>query len=120
QIFLSATGSGGPLRGEQLYRHRWDSFDLKDTQIPQLQKALQDTLLHRGLKNPALCLRTPRQAAHRAVLVKEVRAALTQKTDAEEALRRVAEEGEKLDRKQGLEAHQADYRRSLGLWAKDR
>jgi ABC-type glycerol-3-phosphate transport system substrate-binding protein len=118
QIFLSATEAGGPLRGLQLDRHRWDSFDLKDTQTLQLQKALQDALLHRGLKNPALCLRTPRQAAHRAVLVKEVRAALLEGTDAENALQRVAEAWEKLDREQGLEAHQADCLRSLGLLAK--
>ncbi|HEY7310106.1 MAG TPA: extracellular solute-binding protein [Gemmataceae bacterium] len=119
QVFLSATRFGGPLRGEQLYRHRWDSFDLPETQTLQLQKALQEALLHRGLKNPALCLRTPRQAAHRAALVKEVRAALRQDTDAEKALQNVAEAWKKLDREQGVEKHRADYRRSLGLLARN-
>ncbi|HEY7157922.1 MAG TPA: extracellular solute-binding protein [Gemmataceae bacterium] len=118
QIFLSATEAGGPLRGEQLYRHRWDSFDLDDARTPQLQKALQDTLLHRGLKNPVLCLRTPRQAAHRAALVEGVRAALLEGADAEKTLRNVADIWEKMDREQGIEAHRADYRRSLGLLAK--
>lgn len=117
QIFLSSGTSGGPLRGEQLDRHRWNSFDLDDARTPQFRKAMQDTL-HHGLKNPALCLRTPRQAAHRAALVKEVRAALLEGADAEKALRNVVEAWEKLDREQGLEAHRADYRRSLGLLAK--
>ncbi|HEY7426148.1 MAG TPA: ABC transporter substrate-binding protein [Gemmataceae bacterium] len=122
QVFLSAGGAGGPLRSRQLpvYRRRWDSFDLDETRTSQLKEAIQDTLLHLGMKNPALCLRTPRQAAHRAVLVKEVRAALLQRTDAEKALQRVAEAWEKLDREQGMEAHKADYRRSLGLLARDR
>jgi hypothetical protein len=65
-----------------------------------------------------LCLRTPRQAAHRDALVKEVRAALVEGADAEKALQKVAESWKKLDREQGVEKHLADYRRSLGLLAK--
>ncbi len=118
QIFLGAIGRGGPIRVEALYRQRWDSFDLDTEETLHLQGALQETLLHRGLKNPALCLRTPRQAAHRDALVREVRAALQKGTDAEQALCNVAEVWRKLDGEQGLEAQQADYRRSLGLLAK--
>ncbi len=81
-------------------------------------EALQETLLHSSLKNPVLCLRTPRQAAHRAVLVQGLRAALLKGTDAEQGVARVAEGWRKLDREQGLDAHTADYRRSLGLLAK--
>ena len=117
QIFLSETERGGPIRSEQVYRERWDSFDLNDKQTLHLREALQDTLLHRGLRNPALCLRTPRQAAHRAALVKEVRAALLTHADAANALRKVAKAWIQLDGEQGLEAHKADYRRSLGLLA---
>ena len=118
QIFLGAIDRGGPTRTEQLLRDRWDSFDVDAARTLQLRTALQDTLLHRGLKNPVLCLRTPRQAAHRAALVKRVRAALLDGTDAAKALREVAEDWRKLDREQGLDAHLADYRRSLGLLAK--
>jgi multiple sugar transport system substrate-binding protein len=118
QIFLGSVGDGGPIRAEPLYRQRWDSFDLDTEQTLHLQGALQETLLHRGLKNPVLCLRTPRQEAHRAALVKEVRAALREGTDADKALHRVEEAWRKLDSEQGLKAHQADYRRSLGLLAK--
>jgi multiple sugar transport system substrate-binding protein len=117
QIFLSAVGRGGPLRTSQLYRHRWDAFDLDAKQSQRLPEVLQDTLLHRQLKNPALCLRTPRQAEHRVVLVAGLRRALLQGADAEATLREVAEGWRKLDERQGAEKHQADYRRSLGLLA---
>jgi multiple sugar transport system substrate-binding protein len=118
QIFLSATRHGGPTRTEQLYRARWDTFDLDEKQELHLRQALQETLLHRHLKNPVLCLRTPRQAAHRAVLVNGLRKALFEGADAEQTLHDVAEAWRKLDREQGLEEHKADYRRSLGLLAK--
>src|SRR6185437_11036540 len=118
QIFLGANGHGGPIRTEQLYRERWDSFDLEEKTELMLRQTLQETLLHRGLKNPALCLRTPHQAAHRAVLVQAVRDALLKNSDADKTLHRVAEAWTKLDREQGVEAHTADYRRSLGLLAK--
>jgi ABC-type glycerol-3-phosphate transport system substrate-binding protein len=118
QIFLGSSGDGGPIRVGPLYRQRWDSFDVDTEEALHLQGALQETLLHRGLKNPALCLRTPRQAAHQAALVKEVRAALREGSDAEKALHRVEEAWKKLDRELGEPAHRADYRRSLGLLAK--
>jgi ABC-type glycerol-3-phosphate transport system substrate-binding protein len=118
QIFLSAIDHGGPTRSDQLYRARWDAFDLDEKQGLHLREALQEALLHRHLKNPALCLRTPRQAAHRAVLVHGLRQALLKGADAEKTLQEVAEKWRQLDREQGLEEHKADYRRSLGLLAK--
>jgi multiple sugar transport system substrate-binding protein len=118
QIFLAAVGHGGPTRTDQLYRARWDSFDLDEKQEPHLREALQEPLLHRNLKNPVLCLRTPRQAAHRASLVRGLREALFKGADAEKTLQAVAEEWRKLDGEQGVEEHKADYRRSLGLLAK--
>jgi ABC-type glycerol-3-phosphate transport system substrate-binding protein len=118
QVFLSAIGSGGPTRTDQLYRARWDAFDLDEKQGLHLREALQETLLHRLLKNPVLCLRTPRQAAHCAILVRALREALLKGADAEKTLQHVAQAWRKLDREQGLEEHKADYRRSLGLLAK--
>jgi ABC-type glycerol-3-phosphate transport system substrate-binding protein len=117
QIFLSGKDHGGPTRTDQLYRSRWDTFDLDEKQELRLREALQEALLHRGLRNPAICLRTPRQAAHRAVLVKAIREALLKGTDPEKTLRGVAEAWRKLDEGQGFKAHQEDYRRSLGLMA---
>ncbi len=118
QTFLGAIGHGGPVRTSQLYRQRWDSFDLDDKRSMQLRDVLEKTLLHRNLRNPVFCLRTPRQAAHRAVLVHGLREALLQSADAEKTLQNVAEAWRKLDREQGLQDHKADYRRSLGLLAK--
>lgn len=119
QIYLGATGQGGPTRTGQLYQHRMDSFDLDEQRQTQLHTILEDTLLHRSLKNPALCLRTPHQAEHRAVLVRGLREALLKGADAEKTLQNVAEAWRKLDREQGLEEHRTDYRRSLGLLAKE-
>src|SRR5579875_2874752 len=119
QIFLSSNSQGGPTRTSQLYRHRWDTFDLEDRQAVLLRDLLEETLLHRNVKNPALCLRTPRQAAHRAVLVRGLREALLKGADAEKTLQKVAEAWRKLDREQGVEQHKADYRCSLGLLAKE-
>jgi multiple sugar transport system substrate-binding protein len=117
QIFLGAKAAGGPIRAGQLSRERWDAFDLDEGRSLRLKEVLQETLLHRGLKNPAVCLRTPRQAAHRAVLLKEVRAVLLGGADPAEALKKVAGQWSELDRRQGLDAHRADYRLSLGLLA---
>ena len=119
QIFLGSRRQGGPTRSSQLYRHRWDTFDLDDQQSVHLRDLLEETLLHRNLKNPVLCLRTPRQAAHRAVLVRGLREALLNGADAEKTLQSVAEVWRKLDREQGLEEHKVDYRLSLGLLAKE-
>jgi multiple sugar transport system substrate-binding protein len=119
QIYLGATGVGGPVRSEQLHRERWDSFGLNETQTLKLKEALQETLLHRGLKNPVLCLRTPKQEAHRVILDEQLRTALTKK-DADPAaiLKSVAQRWEEVVRQQGIEAHRADYRLSLGLLAR--
>jgi multiple sugar transport system substrate-binding protein len=119
QIFLGATGEGGPTRTGQLYRHRWDSFDLDDKRATHLREIMEETLQHRNLKNAVLCLRTPRQAEHRAVLVRGLRQALFEGADAEKTLRNVAEAWRKLDQEQGPEQHRADYRLSLGLLAKE-
>ncbi len=119
QIFLGAIGEGGPTRTGQLYRHRWDSFDLDDKRATQLREIMEETLQHRNLKNPVLCLRTPRQAAHRTVLVRGLREALLKGADAEKTLRNIAETWRKLDQAHGLEQHRADYRLSLGLLAKE-
>jgi multiple sugar transport system substrate-binding protein len=118
QIFLGEVGAGGPVRMDQIDRQHWDVFDLDETQALKLRDVLRETLMDRGLKNPALCLRIPNQEAQRAVLVKEFREALSKDTDAEKVLQNVAEAWGKLDREKGLEAHKADYRRSLGLLAK--
>ena len=118
QIFLGADNVGGPTRTDQLYRSRWDEFDLDDKREPRLREALQETLRCSNLKNPAICLRTPRQASHRAILVAALRGALSEGADAERTLQSVADAWKKRDEDQGMQAHRTDYRRSVGLLAK--
>jgi multiple sugar transport system substrate-binding protein len=115
QMAAAPRAGGGPIRDEHLGREHWDSFDLDKAGTDRLKDALQEALKHRGLKNPVLCLRTPRQAAHRAALVAELRAALAGTRKPAEALKEAARRWSELDRTQGLEAHRADYRLSLGL-----
>jgi ABC-type glycerol-3-phosphate transport system substrate-binding protein len=115
QVSLEPRWGGGPLRDDQLNRERWDAFDLDGTRTAALKETLQQTLLHRQMKNPVLCLRIPDQAAHRAALVKEVRAALAGQATPEQALKAAARRWSDLDRARGMEAHRADYRISLGL-----
>jgi multiple sugar transport system substrate-binding protein len=117
QMALSPRWGGGPVRESQLRRERWDSYDLEPAEALKLKEVLQDALLHRGLKNPVLCLRTPREASHREALVAEVRVALQGGKAPARALADAAAAWERLDREQGLEAHRADYHLSLGLLA---
>jgi multiple sugar transport system substrate-binding protein len=118
QIAFDPRWGGGPTRDSQLRRDRWDAYDLDGPRTLALKTALQETLLHRNLKNPVLCLRTPREADHRAALLAEVRPALLKGTDPAAALERVAQRWSELDRQQGLAEHRADYRLSLGLLAR--
>jgi multiple sugar transport system substrate-binding protein len=115
QMAAAPRSGGGPVRDEQLRPERWDSFDLDTAGTNRLKEALQESLLHRGLKNPVLCLRTPREAAHRAALTAELRAALAGTREPAAALQEAARRWSELDREQGLEAHRIDYRLSLGL-----
>jgi multiple sugar transport system substrate-binding protein len=115
QITLEPRSGGGPVREQQLNRERWDAFDLDLARTRALRETLQQTLLHRGLKNPVLRLRTPDEAAHRAALVAEVRAALDHGSDPQKALDAVARRWVQLDEARGLERHRAEYRISLGL-----
>jgi ABC-type glycerol-3-phosphate transport system substrate-binding protein len=117
QMVLDPLVGGGPVREEQLRRERWDGYDLDGPATLRLRDIFQETLQHRGIKNPALCLRTPWEAGHRQALHTHLREALAGKADAPSALRAAARRWEELDGKAG-QAHLADYRTSLGLLQK--
>ena len=76
-----------------------------------------ETLLHRGVKNPALVLRIPEQASHRAALVEKLRPALTAGGDPEATLKEAARLWSELDQAKGAAAMKAEYRLSVGLLA---
>jgi hypothetical protein len=109
---------GGPVRTTQLLRESWSAYDLDRPRSLALREALNQTLLQHGIKNPAVCLRTPDQAAHRAALVAGVRQSLLEGRSARDTLAGVARQWEELDAKKGEKAHLAEYRLSLGLLGK--
>jgi multiple sugar transport system substrate-binding protein len=90
-------------------------FGLNAEQTVVLVEALRQTLIHPGLKNPLLRLRTPDERDHLEALVKEVRAALAHGSDPEKAMRAVAERWEMLDHAQDTKRRINDYRLSLSL-----
>src|SRR5262249_24965579 len=109
----------------------WEAFDLDRERTSALKETLQQTLLHRQMTNPVLCLRIPEpgrvphepgpagaRSAHRAALVKELRAALAGRVEPAEALEAAARRWSELDQARGREAHRAEYRMSLGLLAR--
>jgi hypothetical protein len=113
---LTPRWGGGPVRDAQLRRDRWDSYDLDDTQTARLREALREELRppNRALKNPAVCLRVPDEATHRAVLDAAVRKALTEGGDPKTLLQEVAARWQELDRQRGLQFRN-EYLLSLGL-----
>jgi multiple sugar transport system substrate-binding protein len=117
EIVLEPRWGGGPVRTPQLNRQRWDAFDLAPAPTAALREALLETLLHRGVKNPALVLRIPEQASHRAALVAKLRPALTAGGDAEVTLKEAARLWSELDRAKGPAAMKSEYRLSVGLLA---
>jgi multiple sugar transport system substrate-binding protein len=116
QMILAPRWGTGPTREEQLRNDRWDAFDLDLPMTNRLRDVLQETLLHRSIKNPLVCLRTPTEAVHREALDAELRRALQEKgTSAAETLAMAARKWRDLDQKHGVDAHRAEYRLSLGL-----
>jgi ABC-type glycerol-3-phosphate transport system substrate-binding protein len=116
QILQDAGWAGGAVRVEQLGDGvRWDFLGLDRLKTAATRAALQQALLHRGVKNPVVVLRIPDAKAHRAALVVELRAALKDpKADAKTALERVAAAWRELDAKRGGDVGK-EYRMSLGL-----
>jgi ABC-type glycerol-3-phosphate transport system substrate-binding protein len=116
QIVRGPRWGGGILRDMQLANTRWDDFDLDYTRTNALKDSLRETLTYRELKNPALRLRIPDEASHRAILVTELRSALANPdADASKVLTRVAQRWKEVDQARGEAKHLAEYRMSVGL-----
>jgi multiple sugar transport system substrate-binding protein len=116
QIVVEPRWGGGAIRDDHFRTARWDAFDLDPARTTAVKEALRESVLHQGLRNPVLRLRTPDEEPHRLALVAELRSALTNPdTDAAQALDRVAQRWSELDKARGEEAHLAEYRISLGL-----
>ncbi|HVS35536.1 MAG TPA: extracellular solute-binding protein [Gemmataceae bacterium] len=118
QIVIGARFGGDPIRAEQLEEQTsWAGFELKPDAVKALRDTLRETLLHRGMENPVFPLRTPDQAAHRAVLDAALRMALNSPgADPKKALEEVGRRWEEMDRAKGA-PHLSEYRLSVGLLA---
>ncbi len=116
QIVIGARFGGDPIRSEQLEEQTsWSGFELTPEAVKELRETLQQTLLHRGVENPVLPLRTPDEAEHQAVLAAALRTALASpEADPKKVLEEVARRWEEIDRAKGA-AHLAEYRISVGL-----
>ena len=116
QMVIGSRFGGDPIRSEQLEEGTsWAGFELKPDVVKELREALRQTLLHPGVENPALPLRTPDEHEHRAVLDAALRTAITSpEADPKKLLEDVARRWEEIDRDRGA-AHLAEYRISVGL-----
>lgn len=115
QAALEPRWGGAPVRVEQLLRERWDAYDLDRTRTQALKEAVTATLLQHGLKNPAVVLRIPDQAAHRDRLVAGLERVLLHGADPAATLAAVADAWRELDRRKGPGQARIDYRLSVGL-----
>jgi multiple sugar transport system substrate-binding protein len=115
QILVDPRHGGGATRRSHFEHTRWDAFGLDPERTRDLKELLRQAVAHPGLKNPAVRLRTPDEAAHEAALVGGVRAALAGGADPAAALAGVVNRWDELDRAKGVAAHLAAYRISLGL-----
>jgi ABC-type glycerol-3-phosphate transport system substrate-binding protein len=114
-VFEPVWGGGGYRREHFDNPNAWYGFGLNAGQTVVLVETLRQTLIHPGLKNPLLRLRTPNQREHLEALVKEVRNALTTGSDPDKAMRAVAERWDRLDRAHEATQRLHNYRLSLSL-----
>jgi multiple sugar transport system substrate-binding protein len=120
-IVLHDVWGGRPIRREQVEHSRIESLGFDAERTKQLREAMRQTLLHPGMLNPAVRLRTPTEATHQAVLLKELRAFLqSDGGDAAKALANVAALWTALDREREGSAALDDYRISVGLLVQSR
>jgi multiple sugar transport system substrate-binding protein len=116
QIVIEPKFGGGAFRNEHFSNAAgWSGFGLNQARTLALVETVRQALVHPGLKNPVMRLRTPDEAAYQRVLVAELRKALAEGEDAQQALSAVARGWRDLIEKQGATSHRADYYRSLNL-----
>ncbi len=114
RVLVDPTVGGGALR-TPIDARGWSAFDLDQAQTHALVSALQQTLSHPGLSNPATCLRLPDAREHERELDAELREALANGKDAAKALGEVDARWRERDERKGPGRARADYALSLGL-----
>ncbi len=107
---------GGVFRNEHLaVGMGWGSFGLAVGQTEDLIKILRETYVHTQISNPLLHLRIPDQASHRAVVLREIRAALFSGKKPAEAMKDADKAWQELDAKMTPAERLATYRLSVNL-----
>ena len=118
QIVFDPQWGGGVYRQDHLgATQNWFSFELDESHTRLLRTVIQQSLSRPGLANPVVRLRIPDQHLYQQALVEQVRGALTQGTDAQEALRLVAGKWKVLGASKDTKKRIDEYRISLGLSA---
>jgi multiple sugar transport system substrate-binding protein len=113
QIAIEPEWGGGVVRRSQLEASGgWSSFGMEQEGTAALLHALQQTLIHTTMGNPATRLRLPNEAAYRQVLLSEVRAVLAGKKSAADALKAADQRWRTLD---PPDKRRIEYAYSLGL-----
>jgi multiple sugar transport system substrate-binding protein len=115
EIVIEPAWGGGVYRREQLEtRTGFQSFGLGD-RTEALVDTLREITVHSQIKNPLLKLRIPDARAHQEALDAELRRALVQGKNAQQALADAAARWRNLDRRKDDKTRRTDYRLSLGL-----
>ncbi|HLJ92084.1 MAG TPA: extracellular solute-binding protein [Gemmataceae bacterium] len=115
-VVIEPTWGGGVYRREHLEGGiGWHQLGLDRKRTTQLVDILRQEMLHRGIMNPVLRLRTPDEREHQRALDAEVRAALLDGKDAGQALKAAADRWRQMDERKDLKTRLAEYRLSLSL-----
>jgi len=115
EIVIEPAWGGGVYRRDQLEtRTGWQSFGLGD-RTEALVDTLREITVHSQIKNPVLKLRIPDARAHQEAVDAEVRRALLQGKNAQQALADAAARWRNLDGQKHDKTRRTDYRLSLGL-----
>lgn len=115
QTVMHPSSGGGAFREDHLASlDYWAGFGFDPRQTQTMVQALRQTLRPSEKESPVVRLRIPDERSHLDALGVELRKALLDGKDAQEALSAAAERWQQLDQLRGP-THLADYYRSLAL-----
>jgi multiple sugar transport system substrate-binding protein len=115
-MVIEPVWGGGVYRSEHLEsRVGWHQLGLDPKRTEHLVDILRETVLHPQITNPVLRLRTPDEREHQLALDMELRAALLEGKDANQALQAAAARWRQIDERKDPKFRLSAYRLSLSL-----
>jgi multiple sugar transport system substrate-binding protein len=115
-LVIEPAWGGGVYRREQLEAGvGWHQLGLDRKRTERLVDLLRESILHPQVKNPVLRLRTPDERKHQEAVDAQLRAALLEGKEANQALQAAAAQWRQIDRENSQAGGLAAYRLSLGL-----